>query len=72
MEHINGEYNLELHASDYRAEKSQVWDLGKITIWFKQGLDEGNNQGIKDVYKPSTVIEHIFPPESPERSPIVR
>jgi hypothetical protein len=43
MEHLNGEYNLELHASDYRAIKQEVWDLGTISVWFKQGLDEGNN-----------------------------
>jgi hypothetical protein len=71
MEHINGDYNLELHASDYRADKSQVWDLGKISVWFKQGQDEGNNQGIKEEYKPAKVIEHIFPPESPESSLVV-
>lgn len=35
MEHLNGDYSLELHASDYRAEKSIGWDLGKISVWFK-------------------------------------
>lgn len=43
MEHLNGEYEVKLHASDYRAIKQEVWDLGTITVWFKEGQDEGNN-----------------------------
>lgn len=48
MEHLNGEYEVKVHVSDYRATKQEVWDLGSITVWFKEGLDEGNNQGIKE------------------------
>lgn len=50
MEHLNGEYDLTLHAADYRADKSQTWDLGRIKIWFKEGLDEGTNTGVKPEY----------------------
>lgn len=49
---------MQIHASDYRAEKGEIWNLGTINVWFKQGLDEGNNQGIKEDYKPGKVIEH--------------
>lgn len=43
MEHFNGEYEMQLHAADVRAEGNIVWDLGSIPIWFKQGSDEGTN-----------------------------
>jgi hypothetical protein len=51
MEHLNGEYNMYLHAADYRSEKNLIWDLGTIPIWFKEGSDEGTNTGIKIEYK---------------------
>jgi hypothetical protein len=68
MEHLNGEYEVKLHASDYRAIKQEVWDLGSINVWFKEGLDEGDNQGIHEEYKPNKVIEHYFPPQTLEGS----
>lgn len=71
MEHLNGEYDLKIHASDYRAIKQEVWDLGSITIWFKEGLDEGDNLGIKDDYKADKVIVHYFPPQAPEGNLVV-
>ena len=71
MEHLNGEYEIKVHVSDYRATKSEVWDLGTIKVWFKEGLDEGDNQGIKNEYKPDKVIEYYFPPKQPEGSLIV-
>ena len=71
MEHLNGDYELALHASDYRSDKGQTWDLGKISVWFKQGLDEGDNQGIPDEYKTGKVIEHYFPPQALESSIVV-
>lgn len=58
MEHLNGEYELKVHASDYRAIKQEVWDLGNLNIWFKEGQDEGDNLGIKDEYKSDKVIVH--------------
>lgn len=64
MEHLNGEYEVKVHASDFRAQRTEVWDLGTITVWFKEGLDdEGNNQGVKEAYQPDKVIVHIFPAE---------
>ncbi len=48
MDHINGEYDMQIHVSDYRADKTIVWDLGEISVYFKQGVDDGNNQGIKE------------------------
>ncbi|CDW80313.1 dolichyl-diphosphooligosaccharide--protein glycosyltransferase subunit 2-like [Stylonychia lemnae] len=68
MEHLNGEYQVELHASDFRAQRNEVWDLGTLNVWFKQGLEEGNNLGLKDIYQPDKVIVHIFPEIQPERS----
>ena len=60
MEHLNGDYEIKLHVSDYRAIRSEVWDLGTIKVWFKEGLDEGDNLGIKNEYKPDSVIEYYF------------
>jgi len=71
MEHLNGDYDLSLHASDYRAEKSISWSLGKVSIWFKQGLDQGSNQGVKEEYRAGDVIEHYFPPQAPEKNLVV-
>jgi hypothetical protein len=48
LEHLNGEYEIQLHVVDFRAEKGINWELGHIQLWFKQGLDAGNNQGIKE------------------------
>jgi hypothetical protein len=50
MEHLNGDYELQVHVSDYRAIKQELWSLGIINVWFKEGLDEGDNQGIKEDY----------------------
>ena len=71
MEHLNGEYEIKLHVSDYRAVKQETWDLGTITVWFKEGQDEGDNLGIKDEYRPDKVIEHIFPTPIPEGNLVV-
>lgn len=43
MEHLNGEYDIQIHVGDYRATSNLVWDLGAINIWFKEGSDEGTN-----------------------------
>jgi len=72
MEHLNGDYDLTLHVADYRAEKSQAWDLGRIKIWFKEGLDEGQNTGIRTEYRTSEHIEFTLPPADKEISPMVR
>ena len=52
MDHINGDYQMQLHVADYRAEKSVVWDLGNIRIWYKEGQDEATNEGIREEYVP--------------------
>ena len=71
MEHLNGEYDLKIHASDFRAVKQEVWDLGSINLWFKEGQDEGDNLGVKDEYKPDKVIVHYFPPQAAEGNLVV-
>ena len=48
MTHINGQYEIIAHVADINSEKKVTWDLGTITIWFKEGLDSGNNQGINE------------------------
>jgi len=47
MEHINGDYQLTLHAADIDAANNFIWSLGTIKLWFKEGVSEGNNLGIK-------------------------
>ena len=71
VDHINGVYDIEIHAADIRADSKHVWQVGSIQVWFRQGLDEGDNQGIKEAYVPKTLIKHIFPPEQPGKSLVV-
>jgi len=71
MEHLNGEYEMQVHIVDINADENIIWDLGIITIGFKEGLDEGNNLGIKSEYQPNFIIKHIFPPAEPEKSLVV-
>jgi hypothetical protein len=71
MDHINGDYDMEIHAADFRAEQKQIWALGSIKIWFREGLDEASNEGIKEEYKPSSTIVHYFRPDTPEKSLVV-
>jgi hypothetical protein len=52
MEHLNGDYEMSIHVADYRADKKEVWNLGTITIWFKEGIEDGSNNGIKAEYRP--------------------
>ena len=47
-EHLNGEYEIEVHVADARALQAEKWSVGSAQVWFKQGLDTGNNQGIKE------------------------
>jgi len=70
--HLNGDYELSVHVADYRAETSLVYNLGDIKIWYKEGLDEGSNGGVRDEYKPLPVINFIYPPEKPQISLLVR
>ncbi len=61
MEHMNGLHDMELHVSDNSAENTIIWQLGTINVWFKEGLDSGDNLGIKAEFKPREEIWHIFP-----------
>jgi Oligosaccharyltransferase subunit Ribophorin II len=67
-EHFNGEYEMTITAADYRAEKPLSWTLGNIKIWYKEGLEEGSNSGIKAEYKPFPTIIFTYPPEQPQIS----
>ena len=37
MEHLIGDYDMTIHVADYRAAKKEVWEIGTITIWYKEG-----------------------------------
>ena len=63
---------MEIHAADYRADQKQVWSLGSIRIWFKEGQDDVSNEGIDEEYKPGQTITYTFRPEAPESSLVVR
>ena len=47
---------MSVTAADYRADGSAKWDLGQIKIWFKEGLDEGVNNGVRADYRPLPTI----------------
>jgi hypothetical protein len=51
--------------ADYRADAPAKWDLGQIKVWFKEGLDEGVNNGVSSDYRPLPSIEFTFPPVQP-------
>lgn len=57
LEHLNGEYTLELHFADKLAS-NEVWRIGSLSVYFKEGLDEGNNQGYNSQYIPENLIFH--------------
>lgn len=63
---------MEIHVADHRAEKSAVWSLGTIKIWFREGLEDATNEGIREEYTTKAVIEHYFRPEEPEKNVVVR
>ena len=69
--HFNGEYDLTVHAADYRADGSHGWQLGSVRVWFKEGLEEGSNSGIKAEYKPLPIIEFHTPAPPPQISLLV-
>ena len=66
--HFNGDYDITVTAADYRADSPAKWDLGQIKIWFKEGLDEGSNNGVSADYRPLPIIEFSYPPEQPQIS----
>ena len=71
FEHLNGDYAVEVLAADINALKPDSWSLGKLSLWFKNGLDEGSNNGVRAEYQPKDIIKHIFPPEEEEGNIIV-
>jgi hypothetical protein len=66
--HFNGDYDITVTAADYRADSPAKWDLGQIKVWFKEGLDEGSNNGVRADYRPLPTIEFSYPPEQPQIS----
>jgi hypothetical protein len=68
---LNGEYELEIHVADINAESKDKWTVGTLALWFKQGADSGDNQGIKPEYKSDFIIEHIFSEEEPDKNIVV-
>jgi hypothetical protein len=47
MEHVNGEYELSVLATDSSAVGAARWELGKVKVWFKEGSNGGSNLGLK-------------------------
>ena len=70
--HLNGDYELSVHVADYRADTTLIYNLGDLKVWYKEGHDEGSNNGVRDEYKPLPVINFIYPPEKPQISLLVR
>lgn len=61
--HISGEYTIEVHVADGRADQKEVWKFGSFKAWFKEGQDDGSNVGIKKEFQPDQTIVHIFTDE---------
>jgi hypothetical protein len=70
-QHFNGDYDISVHAADYRSDAPASWNLGTIKIWYKEGLDQGSNNGIQAIYKPLPSIDFTYPPEIPQISPVL-
>lgn len=70
--HLNGEYDITVYASDYRASATQEWILGSIRVWYKEGHEEGSNSGIRSEYQTLPAIDFVYPPEKPQMSLLVR
>ena len=64
-QHFNGDYEISVHAADYRSDAPASWNLGTIKIWYKEGLEQGSNNGIQAIYKPLPSIDFTYPPEIP-------
>ena len=68
---FNGDYQIAIHAADYRSDAPSSWNLGEIKLWFKEGLDEGSNSGVSATYRPLPNIDFSYPPEIPQISPVL-
>ena len=63
---------VSLISLDSSAEKPAVWLLGELSVWFKEGQAEANNQRINQNYKLKREIIAQFPPtNSKDKNPIV-
>ena len=63
FEHLNGDYEISVYSADINSMKPDQWQIGKIALWFKNGVDEGSNNGIRSEYQPKGIINHIFGPQ---------
>lgn len=70
-QHFNGDYEISVHAADYRADGPATWNLGNIKIWYKEGLEQGSNNGVQSTYRPLPNIDFTYPPEVPQISPVL-
>ncbi len=61
-QHFNGDYEVHVHAADYRGDAPVSWNAGQVKIWYKEGLEEGVNNGVRADYRPLPTIEFSFPP----------
>lgn len=50
MEHVNGDYSLSIIATDILARNTFKWELGELKLWFKEGLENGDNTGVKEMF----------------------
>jgi len=72
MDLVNGHYKVSLVALDANALETVVWDLGRLEVWFKEGLHDANNQRMHENYFPKKEILSQFPPQDHrEKSPIL-
>ncbi len=55
-EKLIGDYEVTVHAADYRSNDRQTWSLGEVKFWFKEGHEEGSNNGIRADHKPLPTI----------------
>ena len=69
---VNGNYKVALLALDSSATAPEVWQLGTLNVWFKEGQSEANNQRMSASYFPRREIIAQFPaPNEKEKNPIV-
>lgn len=68
---VNGVYQVTLVGNDGSAPRD-VWELGAMEIWFKEGQKDATNQGYNANYAPKRTIIAEFPPENKnQKNPIV-
>lgn len=68
---INGDYKVVAHIEDHRALKAHKFDVGILYVNFNEGSNERTNFGVREDYKLLEKITNYFPPEEPEKGPLV-